>query len=313
MKLAQLIRSASPARSRAGMTLIELMISMTLLTVIILGLYSMFDQTQKAMIRGSEQVDIQETARTAFRVILEELDQATASYKPGATNFYFGPNTNAPFFLKQGLIGNQERAHFLQDFFFLTRETNQWKLIGYFVRANATVSPSLSPNTQPVFPDVARARPADATAWSAGVGSLYRYEHSVNYLLADQNHLQTNFANFLVDDLTHSFHRNSMVTNVTKVADGIVHMRLKGFTNNTLVAFGDLANNVANIFLTETNRNIPSHIELEIGVLEPSTLQQARLIPSTFAVSNYLYRASGNVLMLRARVPLRIQSNNRLQ
>lgn len=295
------------------MTLIELMISMTLLTVIILGLYSMFNQTQRAMIRGAEQVDIQETARTAFRVILEELDQATATYKPGATNFYFGPNTNAPVFLKQGLIGNQERAHFLQDFFFLTRDGNQWNIVGYFVRANATVAPSLNPNTEPVFPDAARARPGDANLWTAGVGSLYRYEQSVNYLLADHLHLQTNFANFLVDDLVHSFRRNSSVTNIQKVAEGIVHMRLRGYTNHTLVAFGEVTNNVANIFMSEMNRSIPSHIELEIGVLEPSTLQQARLVPSTFAVSNYLYRASPNVLMLRARVPLRINSNTRLQ
>ena len=301
------------------MTLIELMISMALLTVIILGLYSMFDQTQKAMIRGSEEVDIQETARSAYRVILEELDQATATYTPGATNFYFGPNTNVPSYLDLALIGNNVRTNFLQDFFFLTRDGNQMKLIGYFVRANATVAPSQLPNTQPVFPDVLRARPADANLWTNGVGSLYRYEQSVNYLLAGDRHLQTNFANFLVDDLFHSFHRNSRVPNVQKVADGIVHFSLRGYTNGTLVAFVDPANNfhlrdnIPKIFMTETNRNIPSHIELELGVLEPGTLQQARLIPSAFAVRNYLHRSSGNVLLLRARVPLRIGSNTRVR
>lgn len=300
MKLLALINAASGARRRQGMTLLELMVSMTLLTVIVLGLYSMFDQTQKALIRGSEEVDVQETARSAFRVMLEELDQARVAHEFDGTNFAIAPNTNAPRYLRQVLIDGSTNFHGLQDFFFLTREGPRTKVVGYFVRAASDPRRGMIP------------RPADSNLWTAGVGSLYRFELATNYLHVGNRHLQTNFQNFLIDYAPHPFYRQPLMTNVQKVADGVVNLRIIGYTNGTLVSFGDPTNNRANAFVAETNHRNPSHVAIQMGVLEPKTLAQARLIPGTFAVSNYLYRASPNVLMLRARVPLRIDPDTRL-
>ena len=300
MKLLTLMKADPAARGRQGMTLLELMVSMALLTIIVLGLYSMFDQTQKALIRGSEEVDVQETARSAFRVIMEELDQARVAHEFDGTNFAFAPNTNAPRYLRQVLIDGSTNFHGLQDFFFLTREGPRTKLIGYFVRAASDPRQGMIP------------RPADSNLWTVGVGSLYRFEMSTNYLHVGNRFLQTNFQNHLIDYNPHPFYRQLTMTNVQKVADGIVHMRIVGYTNGTLVSFGDPTNNVANAFMAETNHRNPSHVAIAMGVLEPKTLAQARLIPGTFAVSNYLYRSAQNVLMLRARVPLRIAPDTRL-
>ncbi len=291
MKLLQLMKSPAVDRRR-GMTLLELMVSMALLTVIILGLYSMFNQTQQALLRGAEEVDVQETARSSFAVLVNELDQARVSHLVDATNFAFAPNTNAPTYLRQALIDGSVRTQQLQDLFFLTREGSQWKGVGYFVRATADPRQAMIP------------RPADANLWNVGVGSLYRFEMTTNHLRTDAYFLQTNFFNFLIDQLPYSNYRS--YTNVQKVADGIVHLRAIGYTNQTLVSFGNVTNNIPNLFLTSTNHDNPTHVDIELGVMEPKTLGQARVIPGTFAVSNYLFRASANVLMLRARVPVRI-------
>lgn len=326
MKLLTLIKRSSANRRRRGMTLLELMVSMALLTVIILGLYSMFEQTQKALLRGGEEVDVQETARSAFRVILSQVDEVAAAgvfygtnfnlippqrYQGFSTNFLVRLNTNAPQFLSQGLVGNTNRTHQLHDFFFLTRDERDWKCTGYFVGPTAEPKDFLVP------------RPADAAIWQQGVGSLYRFELKTNYLRMDDLYLQTNAANFFVkptsgstvDDPSAS--RNFFT--VHRVADGIVHLKVITHTNGVLVPLIGgingltLADNIPSDSVTLTNEQAPSHIEIELGVLEPKTLALVRSLPAGVGSSNLLYRSAGNVLMFRARVAVRTRNDSGFQ
>ena len=340
MKLLTLMTRQSANRCRRGMTLLELMVSMAILTVIILGLYSMFEQTQKALLRGGEEIDVQETGRSAFRVILSQVDEVAAAgvyyatnysqppierYRVFSTNFYVAANTNAPFYaarpwyyfpngrpkdkryLQQDLIGGETQQHQLQDFFFLTREGLDWKCTGYFVRATAEPSRGMVP------------RPADAILWQQGVGSLYRFEMKMNYLRMDNEFLQTNIANFFVNPTTGSTVDDPSASrdfsSVQRVADGIMHMRVGCYTNGALVPFVDTFNNITlrdndpADFVTLTNGQSPSHITIEMGVLEPKTLGLARAIPGGVGASNILRRAAGNVLMFRQRVPVRTRND----
>jgi prepilin-type N-terminal cleavage/methylation domain-containing protein len=330
MKLLTLMTRQSANRCRRGMTLLELMVSMSILTVIILGLYSMFEQTQKALLRGAEEVDVQEIGRSAFRVILSQVDEVAAAgvyYAANSqvfsTNFYVAANTNAPFYaarpwyyfpngrpkdkryLQQDLIGGETRQHQLQDFFFLTREGLDWKCTGYFVRATA----------EPTTNQLMVPRPADAILWQQGVGSLYRFEMKTNYLRMDNEFLQTHIANFFVIPITGSYPKDFPFENVVRVADGIIHLRVGCYTNGVLVPFVDTFNNITlrdndpADFVTLTNGQSPSHITIEMGVLEPKTLGLARAIPGGVGASNILRRAAGNVLMFRARVPVRTRND----
>lgn len=339
MKLLTLIKRRSANRSRQGMTLLELMVSMALLTVIILGLYSMFEQTQKALLRGGEEVDVQETARSAFRVMLSQVDEVAAAgvfyatnfnvspaqpYQGFSTNFLVRQNTNRldpanPDYLIQGLVGTDpvtglvpnERRHELQDFFFLTREGRDWKCTGYFVRATAEPKDLLVP------------RPGDSALWQQGVGSLYRFELKTNYLRMNDLFLQTNVANFFVNPTTGSTvddpSASRVFSTVHRVADGIVHLRVITHTNGAMVPLiGGVnnltpADNVPSHSVTLTNQQTPSHIEIELGVLEPKTLGLARSIPAGVGASNLLYRSAGNVLMFRARVPVRTRNDSGFQ
>lgn len=326
MKLLTLMKRSSANRRRRGMTLLELMVSMALLTVIILGLYSMFDQTQKALLRGGEEVDVQETARSAFRVMLSQVDEVAAAgvfyrtnfnlippqrYQGFSTNFLVRLNTNAPRFLTQGLVGNTNRTHELHDFFFLTRDKRDWKCTGYFVGPTAEPKDSLVP------------RPADSALWQQGVGSLYRFELKTNYLRMNDLFLQTNIANFFVKPTTGSTvddpSASRVFSTINRVADGIVHLRVITHTNGTLVPrVGGingltLADNIPADSVTLTNEQTPSHIEIELGVLEPKTLGLARSIPAGVGASNLLYRSAGNVLMFRARVPVRTRNDSGFQ
>ena len=305
MKLLTLMKRPQTGRRRQGMTLLELMVSMSLLTVIILGLYSMFDRTQRALIRGGDEVDVQETGRSAFRVILSHVDRANSPDILGFTNLIIKPNTNWNNMLNlqqtltQQLVDGSIRIHQLQDFFFLTREGSDWNGRGYFVReaANPHDGPYPIPNR------------GDSNLWVNGVGSLYRFELTTNHLLTDELFFQTNIANVfqkpssmsLVNDPTAS----RSYTNIYRIADGIVHLRVVGYTNGSLVSFGPLADNIPATSVALTNGQRPSHLEIELGVLEPKVLEEMRAMPNATIVRDKLFEKAANVLMFRARIPLR--------
>src|SRR5262249_29884782 len=142
---------------------------MGLLTIIILGLMAMFNQTQRAFRLGMTQTDVLESGRIVTDMVGRELEQMTPSDLSGANpnggNFYAAiinslpppgpfatPATYFPF-LQPLPGGNYVRTNVLEDVFFLTRENQAWTAVGYFVRTN------------PVF----------AGGWEP-VGTLYRFE-----------------------------------------------------------------------------------------------------------------------------------------
>src|ERR1700744_6655417 len=100
------------------------MVVMALLSVIILGLMAMFDQTQKAFRTGMSQTDRLEGGRMFTDLLLRDMEEITPCYQTNGMNFYAQiPNYGAfvgP--LVQNLPGSTfPRTHILENVFFLTR------------------------------------------------------------------------------------------------------------------------------------------------------------------------------------------------
>jgi hypothetical protein len=293
-------------RSRA-FSLIEIMVTVGLLTFIILGLLLMFNQTQRLFRTGMTQTDVLEAGRATMDMLARELEQMTPSQYPDrifssgiryrVTNFFAEPS---PAFdwrtpLIQELPGNRiSRTNLIQRFFFLTKLNQDLLGTGY-----------------EVIPDDA----------NGCVGALYRYggiNRGAVVTLSEQ---------FL----------GAPVTNLNKIADGIVHLRLRAFARNGYLVTTNLFTrtnatfpvkaagpwtNIANAlafnsvpFNSAADLNqaacyfmsnaVPGYVELELGILEPQTLQRYRSIGVPQAARQYLSNHVAQVHIFRQRVPVR--------
>src|SRR5688572_1392290 len=85
------MRTAIPylrQRCQVAFTIVELLVAVTIMTLIILALYGMFDQTQKALRGNMTQVDIFEGGRAAMDILTRELEQMAPSKAEDTVNFY---------------------------------------------------------------------------------------------------------------------------------------------------------------------------------------------------------------------------------
>ncbi len=71
----------------SAFSLIELLVAVGLMSLIVLGLLVMFQQTQRAFTGSMTQVDMLEGARATTDLIERELEQMTPSQTPYAANF----------------------------------------------------------------------------------------------------------------------------------------------------------------------------------------------------------------------------------
>ena len=270
---------------RSAFSLIEVLVAVTLMSVIVLGLLTMFSQTQRAFRAGITQVDVMESGRAACEMIARELEQTTPTRQPNSLSFFARWNSSAYGGLVQLLPGkdpannNQWRTNVLQDVVFATRENQTWSGIGYFVLTNGS--------------DI--------------VGTLYRYETNVPALDLDR-----------VASLVPS----TFAAHPNHVIDGVVHFRVLAYdstgyliTPNRPYVVPFNANN-SSIGVTNTmpselsyeyhfrSNAVPAYLELEIGVLEAKTAARARNLPLASQMK-YLESKVGNVQVFRQRIPIR--------
>jgi type II secretory pathway pseudopilin PulG len=262
-------RMGSAVRACPAFSLIEIMVVVSLMTVIILGLMAMFGQTQKAFRGSMTQVDVLASGRATMDLLTRELEQIKPSYLFNVTNFYV-TRTNV-FPLVQPLPGTTEsRTNVLEEFYFLTQENQQWSGIGYRVST----------------PD-------------AGVGTLYRFY---------TNAPATNIANLS------SYFKNSALANLNRIADGVVHLRVRAYTTNGYLVVGSTNANVTvrsdptvkgEIQYSFLSNALPAYLELELGILEQRTLERVRSIPNAAAQRTFLENHAGQVHLFRQRIPVR--------
>jgi len=78
-------------RRTGGFSLLELMIAVGLPTVIIIALYAMFDQTQKAFRQSLNQADLSEGGRSALDLMVRNLERAASPQVDDALHLVLRP------------------------------------------------------------------------------------------------------------------------------------------------------------------------------------------------------------------------------
>ncbi len=298
---------------KAAFTLVEILIAVTLMSVIVLGLMAMFTQTQRAFRLGMNQTDVLESGRIAMDLIVREIEQTAPSGKlavttPGLPSV---PRTTPGFLVqfmsadnsgRQTLPGNAIRTNWMSDLFFVTRENQTWKGIGYFVRTNAQVAESYGM-----------------------VGTLYRFEtnYPASWHQANTNWLLSGF------NLA-----RSGSTNVSKVLEGVIHFSVRAYDENGILIAPpyDLPGEFPNVYEWKTNafgraiiradfprsfipssvnqyfffeEAVPAFVELEIGILENQTYERYKGILNPQLKQNFYTEHAGNVHLFRQRIPIR--------
>jgi hypothetical protein len=305
------------------------MITVGLLSFIVLGLLAMFQQTQRAFRTGMAYNDILESGRNAGELMGSEIAQMTPSRFPDfiignsffrTTNCYAQVSPLFPTPLQQGLAGTslagqpglQEcRTNVVQNFFFLSQFNQTWTGVGYAVL--------------PPFRD-------------AGVGTLYRY--SLTTTRSNAPFLSGYFQNAL-QLAVQNVAQGLPVTNMSRLADGVVHMRLQAFatngfpllfrsfatngvftvSTNGIVLPSNLYSNVGKIYNSRTagtvargvvdyyfvSNAVPGSLELELGVIEPRVVDRFRALPTSppQLQRNYLSNHLAQVHLFRQRIPIR--------
>jgi hypothetical protein len=292
------------------------MITVGLLSFIVLGLLAMFNQTQRAFRTSMTQSDVLEAGRATMDMLGRELMQVAPSQVPDitfasgishrTTNFFAEPNAFFAKPLLQGLPSMPAsilRTNSIDRMFFLSRLNQDWIGTGYEVV------------------------PEDPNGW---VGSLYRF-CATNPPRLPLN-LSSNFTYAIRRALSDSS-SGQPVTNLSRIADGIVHFRVQAYAKNGFLIVTNSARatntfalvpngpqpyytNAWNTIACATPLNheqtatyfmsnaVPGYVEVEMGILEPQVLQRYRSIPVPAIQQQYLSNHVAQVHLFRQRIAI---------
>jgi prepilin-type N-terminal cleavage/methylation domain-containing protein len=283
-----------PVPAEAGFTLVEILVSMALMSLIVLALMAVFNGTQTAFRAGLTQTDVLEPGRATMDLIKSDLETMTPSLGNNAafgavnfcvtTNFYTAGYSPLYQTLPASISGDP-RTNVLESFFILSRGNvnggDNWIGTGYAVITNS--------------PD----------------GSLYSlYRYTTNYPTMTTDPVQ----------LFNNYYTNSLLypTNGSHLMDGVVHLRVRAYDVNgaliggpTTVIPADIYTNMLPGVPGETgvsfySNAVPASVEVEMGVLEDSTLQHAEALNASYtAQTNYLAQHAGQVHIFRESIPIR--------
>jgi len=282
-------RRTDSARLGRAFTVVELLVAVSIMTLIVLVLYGVFDQVQKALRGNSSQVDVLEGGRAAIELMTREMEQMQASRVVGATNLWVSL-TSAP--TRQEMLDpNTYRTNVLQEIYFLSHFNKDWTGVGYRV-----------------------------VSTNYGVGSLFRFSISTNARSFTDFNLSSNY-------LQYASPRYSNVCQ--RVTDGIVHFRVRAFdTNGFPVSWRDWQEQTNAYYASSKNGNLyvtnkvngitsdetsfvfradllPAFLEVELGILEPRILEKYKSMANFSVATNFLAKQTGKVHLYQQRIPLR--------
>ena len=122
-----------------------------------------------------------------------------------------------------------------------------------------------------------------------GIGTLYRFE--TNVPVAEVGRLY-GFYKDAIGEFPKNFHR---------VADGIVQLHLRPYD-----AEGLLSTNFSDKGFVFIGNNLPTYLDMELGILEPKTAEQYRSLTNDLVFArNFLEKQVGKVHLFRQRIPIR--------
>lgn len=280
-----------------GFSLVEILVVMSLLSLIVLALMAVFNSTQRAFRASVTQTDVLEGGRSAVDLIASDLRGLTPSGGNSniltgniidcPVNFFTVANSTYYYPLVQSLPGSGVvRSNLLSFFFILGRENTKWTGTGYIVDSGST---------SPLYP-------------------LYRF------------YAETNIANSPLT-LFQAFNNEifyAQFTNMSHLVDGVVHLNVRAFdregrwiqnqnrpyyTNalNTMMLLPAYGESQFYMF----SNTVPASVELEVGILEDRTIARAESLPNNLPLpppndrrTIYLQGQSGSVHVFRQRVTI---------
>jgi hypothetical protein len=262
------------------------MVAISVMTLIVLVLYGLFDQTQRAMRGNVSQVDVLEGGRATMDMIGMDMEQMRASNVRHTTNLFARlvlPQT------VQALPGeNEARISELQECFFLTKPGSYWEQIGYVVLPHRNLNVQ-----QPL-------------------GTLYRISLSNHVSQLTSNSL----GELYINNRSNLFHFGTNPL-FQKVTDGVVHFRVRpldawGFaytnvvdTNNLWMALDPLATFQRELRYAFREDALPASVEVELGILDPQVVGRLKSMPNPTMANEYLSKQSGRLHLFHQRVPIR--------
>jgi len=270
----------------SAFTLVEILVAVTLLSVIVIALMTVFNGTQTAFRAGVTQTDVLEGGRAAMDLITADLRAMTPSLgaSNGAVNFYAQiPSGYVP--LTQPLVAssNQQRTNVLENFFILSRENRTWTGVGYAVD----------------------------TASANAINPLYRFSMSTNVMNGNPWLLFYAFTNAVAA---------GNFTGMSHLMDGVVGLTVRAFdTNGVWMNIG--YTNAMNVRFVSSSlgepgvymfsNTVPAMAEVELAALEDRTLQRAESLPNNLPAAPpndrrtiYLQGQAGTVHVFRQRVSI---------
>ena len=269
---------------KAGFSVLEIMVAVALLAVIIVGLLAMFYQVQRAFRAGTSQVDVMEGGRAAISIITREMQEVAATGLPGYTNLVVVQSWQGIETAQVLSSGTPPPPNFLNDFCFLQRRNDEWTGIAYRF----------------------------TNAWT-GVGTLVRYSWSWTN---DSNPYVNETNNQARSSLVASRSGTAFADGVSQVLDGVVHFQVEAYDAEGILyrTYRDTAPTDLYLRLDKANNvyafmstNLPAYLDLELRVLEPSTLAKFRARAETdlTRATNYLAAQIGHTHVFRQRIPVR--------
>jgi prepilin-type N-terminal cleavage/methylation domain-containing protein len=256
----------STFRFRSGFSLMEVLVVVSILSMIVLALMSVFSSTQRAFRASVTQTDVLEGGRATMELMASDLRGLTPSGYAGQVNMMVLANSvSTPQMhyspLAQSLPGSTVlRTNLLNFFFILGRQNNAWTGTGYIVDTTSA---------SPLFP-------------------LYRYQRATSI---------TNPPSVLFNDFFYMVN-NYQWTNMSHLVDGVVHMTVHAYdphgrwinewaggvyqpyTNAFNLAFQyppaqSIGNGFGEAQFYMYAGTVPASVDLELGVLEDHAIARA--------------------------------------
>jgi prepilin-type N-terminal cleavage/methylation domain-containing protein len=301
-KRSRLVSSVAPPKLFRAFTLIEIMVVVTLLSLIVLALMTVFNSTQAAFRASATQADVLQGGRAVMDLMTEDLKTMSPSlghsnslfnfspsiylcYSNNPVNFCADENLNYTPLIQPLVASNQSRTNVLESFFILSSGNQNgvptWYGTGYTVTPNAL---------------------------NGSLYSLYRF--STNLPVAIPNSAIMIFNDFQTNFL-------SSPTNGSHLIDGVIGLRVRAYDTNGVwmtngYAFGQPVTVKNILFLPGYgevgfymySNSLPASVEIEMAVLEDRTLQRAESFGLFSGATNYLVGQSGKVHVFRQRVSI---------
>jgi prepilin-type N-terminal cleavage/methylation domain-containing protein len=265
-----------------GFTLIEVLIVVTLLSLIVVALMGVFTATQKAFRGSMTQTDVLEGGRATMDLITSDLKAMSPSFGASSNVVNFCVTNYGYLSLNQPLVANTvtaERTNIQENFFILSQGNKNgvptWFATGYAVFNSPT-----------------------------NLYSLYRFstDRPMSAAGTPENLFTNDFKNFLASPNGYSH-----------LLDGVTGLRIRAFdangilinTNTPTIRTISLLNISGEFGYIFSSNALPASVEIEMATLEDRTLQRASVWPNNSPSQiSYLGKQAGNLHVFRQSVSI---------